>query len=129
LSPLYQLGLLIFKFSDFENMSRNENPLTVWRERHTEEDIEELAKDRRMLASLDALSKGIVSFRACIFRILGPSLDRPRDLGVVPLTIVMQEVLDRMKDGRVAVPPGLQDEFPFAYDRDNPSSDQAKAIY
>jgi hypothetical protein len=115
LTLLHNSGLLVFKFSDFEGMSRDESPFTVWRDTFTEEDLQALIKDRRFLAGIDAMAKGIVGWGTVRDQIMGGANHGPRDLSAIGLTRLGFEVYDRVQSVAIQVPPELRQEFPEAY--------------
>lgn len=118
---IYQRDLYVFKFSDFESMSRDDNPLMVWRDLFTEEDIAEVVKDRRALACIDAMAKGRVGCGTVRIRMVGPGATHtPQGLSIIGLTNLIFEIYHRIKAGTIQVSADLPTEFPFAYERKAP---------
>jgi hypothetical protein len=98
-------------------MGRDKSPLTVWRTLYTEEDITEIAADRRVLACIDAFQKVHVTYGAARDPILGKSATHGlRDLSSFSFFEVVVEIGLRIRSGKILAPADLAQEFPFAYE-------------
>ncbi|MDB5598663.1 MAG: hypothetical protein JWN71_707 [Xanthobacteraceae bacterium] len=103
------------KFSEFEAMPVAVNPLTVRREKFTEEDIEEFIKDSRFLACVDAYRNSIVALRTVMIRVFGDASYAPRLLSIEAFFALTKEVIARIEDGRIVLPGSIRTDHPFAY--------------
>jgi hypothetical protein len=113
------------KFSEVEQLP--ENPFRIWRQSFGEEDIQELAKDRRFLACIDAWQKCQLTWKTVRDRMLGPNATHgPRDLAYKPLLDLAFKMAERIRSGTIVVPGNLREEFAFAYEPEPPESYEAE---
>jgi hypothetical protein len=104
-----------YKFSELEGMPPELNPIAARRERFDEADIQEILKEPRMLACLDAYCQGITTLRETQRRMFGNAHYLPRSLSQTALLHLAFEVCERIKSGRIVVPATFRDQYGFAY--------------
>lgn len=108
-------GARAYKFSTLEAMPAEVSPLAVRREQFNEDDIQELLKDPKILACIDAYGQQLMSFFEARQRMFGDLRYLPRNLSDMALLDLALEVIKRIRDGRIVAPPSLRDDYAFAY--------------
>jgi hypothetical protein len=112
---LWRNRLGSYTFSELESMPVEVSPLPVRRQSFEEEDIRALLSDPLILACIDAYGQGMGSFNEAVRRMFGDANFHPRNLSGQAFLGLAFEVIQRIKDGRIALAPSLRDQHPSAY--------------
>jgi hypothetical protein len=105
-----------FRFPDLaKNPDLKKRALVLFRRTYEQKDIDELIKDRRVLAGIDAYGKGIISFGAMKELVFGDLHATPRELEFLAFHKLCLDVVPRIRAGTIHVPTALEGEFPEIY--------------
>jgi len=105
----------LLKFSELKQPDVKKIALQLFRRTYDETDIQELIKDRRFLAGVDAWRKsrfGFLYFQRIVY---GDPYGNPRDLQFQALHKLGFEVVRRIESGQMSLPANLEEEFPEIY--------------
>ena len=111
----FRSGAPVYKFSGLETMPPDANPLTPRRKAFDEDDIKELMKDPCFLACIDSYRQGIITLYDVRARLFGDASHLPRGLSHEGFLRLAFEIINRIQDGRISLPPTLRDDCAFAY--------------
>jgi hypothetical protein len=105
----------LLKFSELKQPDFKKKALQLFRRAYDEADIQELIKDRRFLAGVDAWRKSRLGFLQFQQTVYGDLYGNPRDLQYEALHQLGFEVVRRIESGQIRLPANLEEEFPEIY--------------
>jgi hypothetical protein len=103
------------KFTELRQPEVKKKMLGLFRRQYDEEDIEELIKDKRLLAAIDAYGRVLISLRQVKELVFSDFNANPRDLSFSAFQSLCREVVRRIQAGRIQIPRGLEEEFADIY--------------
>jgi hypothetical protein len=109
---------LSLKFAELNEPLNYEVYLKLRRDRYDEDDISEMVKNEFFLACVDAFRRGFINGGDAQDKVY-PDRNWPRDLSGVGYSFLQIEVARRLVDGRLALPPKLEERYPQAYRPEN----------
>jgi hypothetical protein len=101
-------------FSELDKPRNYDIYLKPRRIKFDEDDLSEMLKNERVLACVDALRRGLIGQAESRKRAY-PDGNFPRDLTANAYTALENEVGQRLWDGRVTLPPGIEARYPQVY--------------
>jgi hypothetical protein len=108
-------GAEALMFADLHNPDVKKRALQLYRRNYDENDIQELLKDRRFVAGIDAYGKNLLSHWRMKEPLFGDLNANPRDLELFTFLQLCMEIARRIQAREIDVPPGLEEEFPEFY--------------
>ncbi len=117
--PPFSLG-----FGELNGPDEFARYLALRRWKFNEFDVEEMIKDELFLACMDSWRKGLISGGDAREMLFPDLKNLPRDLSESAYLWLQTEVTRRIVAGELALPPGLPDKYPTAYQRRERASRQ-----
>jgi hypothetical protein len=103
------------KFTEMRRPDVKKKMLNLFRREYDEEDIQELTKNKKLLAAIDAYGRGFIDLKRVKESVFGDFNANPRDLGFFAFQQLCFEVVRRIQAGLIQIPPGFAEEFADIY--------------
>jgi hypothetical protein len=103
------------KFSEIRSPERKKKILALFKQQFNDEDVEELIKNRKLLAAVDAYGRGLIDLKRLKEYVFGDFNANPRDLSFTAFQRLCFELVRRIQGGLIQLPHNVENEFSEIY--------------